>query len=126
MHGTVARTRKSWLAGLMAGLVLFAQLAMAAQACVLAQTAPGASQAAIAEAGCDGMPMDEAACLARCLMQDQAAASVDQHSQLIAAPAAMPAAAFVLPRARYSSPPPSASRLPCGPPLQILFCSYQI
>lgn len=127
MLPTSSRTRKRRLAGLMASLLLLMQFAMAAQACMLAPAvSAGASQQAMSEAECDGTPMDGAACRVRCFAQDQTAASLDQHFHAVPASAHIVSAIFTLPAIRSASPPLSVSRLPVGPPLQILYCSYQI
>ena len=123
MLGALKR-KKGWLAALTAGLLLFAQIAIAAQACMLAQP-PFAPQQAMSEAGCDGMPMDAAECAARCGAQVQAPAP--DHSfhadQVAAANFFLP---FALPAVREASRwIPRHSAGPAGPPLQILYCTYQ-
>jgi hypothetical protein len=71
------------LAVLGGGLLLFAQLTLPAQACML-WLQPGPMQKAgdaIAMDGCMGTPMDKPACFAHCLKADQRA-SVNCQQQL--------------------------------------------
>lgn len=121
MHAR-SRARKSWLAGLMVGLLIVSQISVAAQACMLAGMA-GSPAAVMSQEGCDGAPMDGRPCRLYCLMQDQSAASPDQH--LLAVPASTSAehAAIALPAMRVSVLS-SAAVLRAGPPLRILYCSY--
>ena len=117
------KEKSGWCAALTAALLLFAQIATATQACMLAQ--PNAPQQTMSEAGCDGMPMDAAECAVRCGVQVQAPAP--DHSfhadQVAAANFFLP---FALPAVREASPwVPRRSAGPAGPPLQILYCTYQ-
>ena len=116
------KQKKGWLAALIAGLLLFAQIATAAQACMLAE--PWAPQT-MSEAGCDGMPMDGAECAARCGAQVQAPAPDHSfHADQAAAANYLPS--FVLPAVReVTRLVPRHSPGPAGPPLQVLYCSYQ-
>ena len=123
MFGALRR-RKGWLAALTAGLLVFAQVAIAAQACMLAERSL-ALQQAMSEAGCDGIPVDTTECAARCGAQAQAA--VPDHSfhadQIAAADFSPP---FISPAVReVSRLVPRHSPGPAGPPLQVLYCSYQ-
>jgi hypothetical protein len=116
--------RLSWVA---AGLLLFSQLVLSAQACML----PGSNLAyvfndAMATEGCDGVPMDKGTCLADCLKADQASGRpVDFHFDAIVPPASLIARLSALRLADSSSPSSCFSHYPSGPPLQILFCSFQ-
>lgn len=121
LHGW-SRSRIKGLAGLAAALLLSTQLAMAAAGCTLSRGAP--AQAA-AEAGCAGMSMDQGVCLACCVAADQAAASPDHPLYFLAPSASIGAATFAIPDDRAFAPQGRAVDVPRGPPLRILFCSYQ-
>ncbi len=115
------------LAWIMVGLLLFTQLVLSAQACML----PGSNPAyvlsdAMATEECEGAPMDKGTCLAYCLKADQARSpSVDFHFNAIL-PAVFPVSGlFALWHVDSSAIPPVVSRCASGPPLQILFCSFQ-
>jgi len=121
------RTTRKWLSGLVAGLLFVSQVATAAQACMLGMAGSfPASVQAMQEAGCDSMPMDDSACRAHCLSQDQTAASPDQPLYAFAVPAPAEHATIALPAAQNLFPSQSLARLPGGPPLRILHCSFQI
>ena len=117
--------RKGWLAALTAGLVVFAQIAIAAQACMLAERS-FALQQAMSEAGCDGIPVDSTECAARCGAQAQAA--VPDHSvhadQVAVANFFAPFALTAIREAPRLVPRQSPG--PAGPPLRVLYCSYQL
>ena len=121
----LTRKRKSWLVYFVGSLLLLAQFALAAQACVPVPVVIAPSQNAAEEQGCDGMPADRGACLAHCLAQDQPAASLDQHFYAVPASAAVASAAFVLPVAQLLGPLACETQLRSLPSLQILYCSYQ-
>lgn len=109
---------------MLAALTAFAQLAMAAEPCMLVhQPATPMQHEVAADEQCDAMPMDAAACLAQCLASDESVSGSGPLSVAAAAPAA-PSMDFTLAGSRAV---PSASREapPCGPALQILYCSYQ-
>ena len=117
--------RGKCLAFLTVGLLLFAQFASAAQGCMLARAPAGPATAEqMAAEGCDGAPMDAAACLARCLEADQSAASHDDNLQFVLPSAFTSATDFVVPRV-WVSQSATVLHLPAGPPLRVLFCSYQ-
>jgi len=127
MAAILSRNLLKRLAGIMAGLLLFTQLVLSAQACML----PGSNPAyvlsdAMATEECEGAPMDKGRCLAYCLKADQASSpSVDFHFSVIS-PAAFPVPGlFALWQADRSAMPPAVSHCASGPPLQILFCSFQ-
>jgi hypothetical protein len=115
------------LAWLTAGLLLFTQLILAAQACML----PGSNPAytlgdAMATEECESAPMDKGTCLAYCLKADQVASpSVDFHFNVILPPAFPVAALSALRQVDGSAMPLAVSQPASGPPLQILFCSFQ-
>ena len=117
--------RKGWLAASTASLLVFAQIAIAAQACMLAERS-SALQQAMSEAGCDGIPVDTTECAARCGAQAQAAAPDHSfHADQVAV--ANFFAPFALPAIREASRlVPRQSPGPAGPPLQVLYCSYQL
>lgn len=122
MLGASSKSKRRWVACLAAGLLLFTQLAMAAQACMLAKPAP---QQAMAMEGCEGIPMDKGVCLARCVAAEQPGPSLDQHVAFVAASADLNTVSFpsrgIEPSFRQAAALPAA-----GPPLRVLYCSYQI
>jgi hypothetical protein len=123
MPRTSLKSKRKWLVCLTAGLLLFAQVAMAAQACMLGKAGSAGASQQMAMAGCEGVPMDAGACLARCLAADQAAASLDHHFYFVPPSLSIGSASFAL----HGTQAPVAHALPVpgGPPLRILFCSYQ-
>ena len=118
------RAKKTSLIALIAGLLLFAQYAIAAQGCKLDHAwIPGTSQQA-ADRDCDGVPMSGSGCLAHCLSLDEQSSSLDHHFFTAPAASSPVPAGFVLAEIG-SIPRPAAVQLPAGPPLQVLYCSYQ-
>lgn len=121
------RTTSRWLAALVAGLLFVSQIAGAAQACMLAMAGAQATSAQMSgsDEGCDGTPMDSTVCRLHCLAPDQNTVSPDQPLQ--AAASVAPAQHVVIAPVAVVLPPQlwSAARLPGGPPLRILHCSYQ-
>jgi len=114
------------LAQLTAGLLLFTQLVLAAHACMMPQPNPAhAFSDAMASGECEGVPMDRATCLADCLKADQTGFSAKVHFDVILPPAS-PVAELTAPR-QLDQPAihARAAYCPSGPPLQILFCSFQ-
>lgn len=125
MHRSLAalsRSKRGWLVCLTAGLVLFAQVAMAAQSCMLMRAAPEPASVAMAE--CDGVPMDNGACVARCLAGDQPSAPTDHQTPVLSFPSVAPLA-FAFADSRAASAHTTAMDVPRGPPPRILFCSYR-
>lgn len=125
MHRSLAplsRSKRGWLVCLTAGLVLFAQVAMAAQACMLMKAVPAPASVSMAE--CDGVPMDNGACAARCLAADKAVTPTDHQAPVLSLPAVAPSGlAFADNHA--ASAHATAIDVPRGPPPRILFCSYR-
>ena len=114
------------LAQLTAGLLLFTQLALAAQACMLPGPNPAhAFSDAMASGECEGAPMDRATCLADCLKTDQAGPSANFNLDVILPPASPVAQSSALRQVDHLAIHAPASYCPSGPPLQILFCSFQ-
>ena len=115
------------LASVMTGLLLFAQLTVAAQACMLAQpVSMPASGDAMAMGDCAGAPMDKAACQISCLKADQPAnPPVDHHFDVILPPVSAVAELSAPRRTHTSAIPSLVSRSSGNPSLQILFCSFQ-
>ena len=113
------------LAFLTAGLLLFAQHVSATQVCMLVPDRAGTASAEQMSDGCDATPMGPVNCSAHCQHADQSATSGADKLQFVAPVAytslAVPSVARIHPPQRAS-----ASRLPGGPPLRVLFCSYQI
>ena len=101
------------------GAVLFAQLALAAQACGMPTFRPAA-----AFSGAEAMPFCEQSqapidviCLAQCLQADQA---VDSSHDLVAAPTVtLPSGALQLAALAPSGSLPGVATLPTGPPLYL-------
>lgn len=116
------RSNRRWLVFLTAGLFLHTQLGMAAQACMLPKAAPEPASVAMAE--CDGVPMDNDACVARCLAGDKAATSTDHWAPVVAVPFAVPLR-LALADHSLASAQASAIDVPRGPPPRILFCTYR-
>ena len=109
----------------MGGFLLFAQLVVSAQACTL--TKPMAVHLLNSDDpahDCEGTLLGKRICLAHCLNADRASQAVDLHFLAVAPPvlevvSPLPSWQDVLTRVSFSS----VSVV--GPPLQILFCSYQ-
>jgi hypothetical protein len=127
MFRASSKSKRKWLVCLAAGLLVFTQLAMAAQACMLAKVGPAPSAGqAMATAGCEGMPpMDQRVCAAHCIAADQAAASLDQHFHLVPPSPSIGSASFALHGTEAPAAHVSVLPLPARPPLRVLFCSYQ-
>jgi hypothetical protein len=127
MFRASSKSKRKWLVCLTAGLLLFTQLAMAAQACMLAKAGPAPSLGqAMATAGCEGMPpMDQRVCVAHCIAGDQAAASLDHQFHLVLPPPSIGSARFSLHGTEAPVAHVSGLPLPAGPPLRVIFCSYQ-
>jgi hypothetical protein len=102
------------------------QIAGAAEACMVAMASSPASAAQAMPEDCDGTPVDAAACRIRCLSQDQSTVPFDQPAQSVAIFAHAEHAAIMPVTAPCPSQLFSAARLPGGPPLRILHCSYQV
>ena len=100
-----------WRVAFLAGVLLFAQFAVASQACMVAQQHAG-------------MPRDDA-CLAQCIAEDQAVSSLEHHFSAMPAVAASASLDFPLVATQASARLLSDAPLPAGPPLEVLFCSYQ-
>jgi hypothetical protein len=128
MNAGFFRATSRWLTGLVAGMLFVSQVAAAAQPCMLGMSGglPASGAQATQDEGCHSMPMDDSACRLQCLAQDEAAASPDQQHNPFAAPAPFAHALVALPAASSPFPAHSIARLPSGPPLRILHCSYQI
>lgn len=114
------------LARLVAGLLLFAQIMVSAQACNLVAQ-PNLAHALSGEMPCpecDETAGGQNVCLAHYLQDSQARFTVDVYFLTTAA-------LSMSPTAQPARPPqavPQARMIrfsPSGPPLQILFCSYQ-
>jgi hypothetical protein len=114
------------LAQLTGGLLLFTQLVLAAHACMMPQPNPAhAFSDAMAGGECEGVPMDRATCLADCLKADQASSSAKVHFDVILPPASPVAELAALRQFDHPAIHAPAAYRSSGPPLQILFCSFQ-
>src|SRR5258705_5566724 len=116
------------LALLLGGVLLFTQLFLSAQACMLPAPEPArAFGDAMATEGCDGVPMEQTTCLAHCLSADQIASTPqDVHFHAISPPVSPVVTLSALRQIDLSAPSWPVARSTDGPPLQILFCSFQI
>jgi len=118
-------TRRCSIA-LLAALLVFAQISMAAQGCLLAfDRAPQAHDAAMAEERCGSVPMEGAVCMMHCLGQDQSVSTPEHHFTAIAAVPTIKPLDFALAASSGPARVLSDSRLHVPRPPQILFCSYQ-
>lgn len=125
MHRSLAalsRSKRGWLVCLTASLLLFSQVAMAAQGCMLMKAVPAPASMSMAE--CDGVPMDNGACAARCLPADKAATPADHQAPVLSLPAIAPSG-LALANDHAASAHATAVDVPRGPPPRILFCSYR-
>lgn len=113
----------------LAGLLLFGQLALAAQACMLRPQA-GAMQMssdAMAMEECIGVPSDRSTRLVNCLKAEQPAnPSADYHFPVILPPVSAVTGLSAPYPLHFSAIPSPILRHAGSPPLQILFCSFQI
>lgn len=128
MDGVITRSLLKRLAPVIAGLLLFAQLALAAQACMLQSQATPAqvSGDAMATEKCLEPPTDGTTCPVHCLTSDQPAnPAFDKYFQVILPPVSTIAALPPLLQIRTSGIPSGASWCAGSPSLQILFCSFQ-
>ncbi len=109
----------------MAGFLLFAQAVVAAQACML--TKPMAIHLLNSDdpaQDCDGVLLGKRLCLAHCVHADRANQAVDLHFLAVAPP--VTEVVSLVPSWQDVRAPVSFSTVSAvGPPLQILFCSYQ-
>jgi len=80
---------------------------------------------AMAGGECEGVPMDRATCLADCLKADQASSSAKVHFDVILPPASPVAELAALRQFDHPAIHAPAAYRSSGPPLQILFCSFQ-
>src|SRR5258706_5642406 len=127
----VTKFRKEFLkllARLVGGELLSTQLFLSAQACMLPAPDPArAFSDAMATEDCEGAPMGQNACLAHCLSADQIASTPqDIHFHAISPPAPPVVVLSALRQIDRSAPSWLVPRSTDGPPLQILFCSFQI
>lgn len=114
-----AKRRTGW-AAFLAVILVVTPIAVAAEACVMASM--GAQAAS--QPGCASMPMEKAACLARCIGEHQAAPSLDHPADAL--PVCEPAGAsqpLVEIEGFALAGKPLA--VPRSPPLRILFCTYR-
>jgi hypothetical protein len=125
MNFKLTRRFRLPLAQLLAALMLFSQIAVAAHACMLAQPGIAGMQQTPTTEPCDGVPTDEGSCLAHCLNADQTSNSSTDFCLPAALPAT-PTPALAIPR-KIELFPGNALLRPTStsPPLQILFCSFQ-
>ncbi len=109
----------------MAGFLLFAQAVVSAQACTL--TKPMAVHLINTDDpahDCEGVLLGKRLCLAHCLHADRPNQAVDLHF-LTVAPPVTEVVSSVPSRQDVRAPVSFSSVSAVGPPLQILFCSYQ-
>jgi hypothetical protein len=122
----LSRSRLKRLARLIAGLLLFTQMVFSAQACMLPSldSMHAFFNNTMMNEACDGVSMDQSTCIAHCLKADQASAPIDYHFHAMP-PSVSTVAALPAPRQVDSSKPSPSTCRSGGPPLQILFCSFQ-
>jgi hypothetical protein len=126
MAAILARRWMKPLARLMVGLLLFAQLAVSAQACTLAQ--PSATHAFTQEAPCPDcveMSSGQNLCLVSYLQDSQASRAFDGCFCSAAIPVSFTTVLSPLPLAALAPSAPLVRAHSSDPPLQILYCSYQ-
>ena len=119
------RLKHRWTLAVIAALTAFAQFVMAAEPCMLMHQPPTSMehQVAAADEQCEAMPMDKASCLAQCLGGDESVSTLTSLFTAAMAPA-MAWMDFTLAGTRFVAVA-ERDAPPCGPPLQILYCSYQ-
>lgn len=111
-----------WRLVLVGALFVFAQLALAAQNCVLGGRVHGDASV---EAQCATLPMDGGVCYMHCVAPDQSVATPDQHFTAIAASPARKPLDFTLNASRAPAHTLCDARLHVPRSLQVLYCSYQ-
>ena len=117
------------LALVAAGWLLLAQVALAAGSCMMQPAAIPAQSTGefMAMDDCVAAPADPAACLVHCLKADQPASySVDYQFPLALLPVSAVEPLTALPQPDSPVSRLHVSDLTGGPPLQVLFCSFQI
>lgn len=113
----------------LAGLLLFGQLALATQACMLRPQSGSMqmSSDAMVMDECIGVPADTITRLVNCLKAEQPAnPSADYHFPAILPPLTAVVGLSAPWQLHSSAIPSPVARYPGAPPLQILFCSYQV
>lgn len=111
------------LARWMLGTMLAVQFVLTAQACVLPL---GVSSATTMTAPCEGTEIGTASCLIQCQKAaDQIKPSVDFHFDALPTPNGWGEGLFVAPTSRMVVAVSPLLQRSGGPPLQILFCSFQ-
>ena len=112
-----------------AGSLLFAQLALAAEACLVPPRAEpaGTSVDAGAMDDCGAAAVGRNTCLAHCLKADQPASfALDEHLQALPPSIAVVGRVAELQLADCPAIPIQVLGSRPGPPLEILFCTFQI
>jgi hypothetical protein len=111
------------LARWMLGMMMAVQFVLTAQACVLPLPVSGATTMT---APCEGAGKGTASCLIQCQMTaDQVKPSVDFHFLAPPTSNGWADALFAPPASHMAVAGPPLVQRSCGPPLQILFCSFQ-
>lgn len=123
LFSALSRRNRRWLVWLTAGLFLYTQIGMAAQACMLPKASPAPASVAMAE--CDGVPMDNGVCVARCLAGDEAATSTDHWAPVAAVPSVASALRLPVTDRSVTLADSWGTDAPRGPPPRILFCTYR-
>lgn len=128
MRATLVRYLLKRLALPLAGLLLFGQVALAAQACML-RAQPGTMQTgsdAMVMDDCIGAPADTTTRLVNCLKAEQPAnPSADYHFPVILPPVSAVAELSAQDQLPLAAIPAPILQHAGSPPLQILFCSFQ-
>lgn len=128
MRATLMRCLLKRLALPLASLLLFGQVVLAAQACMLrAPSGPmQTSSDAMAMDECIGVPADTTTRLVNCLKAEQPFnPSADYHFPVILPPVSTVAEMPALQHLQFAAIPAPILRHAGSPPLQILFCSFQ-
>lgn len=111
------------LARWMLGVTLAMQFVLAAQACELPVLASSATTMAVP---CEGSGVGTASCLIQCQKTaDQIKPSGDFHFDALPTPNVWAAALSVPPASRMAAAVSPLLQRSGGPPLQILFCTFQ-
>lgn len=123
MSSATSHNSVQGLARWMLGMMLAVQFVLTAQACVLSLPV---SSVATMTAPCEGAGMGTASCQIQCQkMADQIKPSVDFHFDALPTPNGWGEALSAPPVSRMAVAVSPLLQHSGGPPLQILFCSFQ-
>ena len=117
----MSANRIRWSVVFLASLFVFAQLAVAAQGCFLAER----HGSAMADEQCASVPMESGACMIHCVGVDQSASAPDHPFAAAASSTTAAPLDFLLVATRSPSRALCDSQLHVPRSAQVLFCSYQ-